>query len=199
MPTPAVPPPVPSPSSEAQWNLPRHPRSAGRARSLLRGQAGTWRLPADTAETAVLLFSELVTNAVRHSRTKGRHIGTRCVLRPGALRVEVSDAGEGRPARRVAREDEEAGRGLALVEVLAADWGTSPRPFGIGKTVWFELPVPAEPEAPAGPLAVAVPAGSARERGARSGVVAGGPVADVYDPDRPRSARRAARPPSARR
>lgn len=126
-------------AAEAEWQLSRHPRSAGRARTLLRGQAQVWQLPDDTAETAVLLFSELVTNAVRHSRVRDRHIGARCVLRAGVLRVEVSDAGDGRPVRRTARDDDESGRGLALVAALAVDWGTCPRLYGIGKTVWFEL------------------------------------------------------------
>lgn len=132
--------PKTEPATDVEWRLSRHPRSVGRARALLRAQAGVWRLPDDTAETAVLLLSELVTNAVRHSRVRGRYIGTRCVLRAGVLRVEVSDAGDGLPALRTARDDEEAGRGLALVEALATAWSADPRPCGIGKTVWFELP-----------------------------------------------------------
>ncbi|NUR01237.1 MAG: ATP-binding protein [Streptomyces sp.] len=128
-------------ATDVEWRLSRHPRGVGRARTLLRAQAGVWQLSDDTAETAVLLLSELVTNAVRHSRVGGRYIGTRCVLRADALRVEVSDAGDGLPALRTARDDEEAGRGLALVQALSTAWSADPRPYGIGKTVWFELSV----------------------------------------------------------
>ncbi|WP_372441041.1 ATP-binding protein [Actinacidiphila acididurans] len=96
-------------------------------------------MPEDVAETAVLLVSELVTNAVRHSRVAGRYILARCVLREDALRVEVGDAGDGVPVVRAAGDEAEGGRGLALVDALAAKWGTEPRAYGIGKTVWFEL------------------------------------------------------------
>ncbi|WP_371527520.1 hypothetical protein OG302_16660 [Streptomyces sp. NBC_01283] len=81
------------------------PRSVGRARSLLSEQARAWKVPDDVADTAVLLLSELMTNAVRHGRVP-------------------------------------AGRGLALVELLADAWGSCPRPYGIGKTVWIELVLP---------------------------------------------------------
>ncbi|MEE4542222.1 ATP-binding protein [Streptomyces sp. V4-01] len=136
------------PAGEAVWHLPRHGRSVGRGRAALRAQAAAWGLPEDTAETAVLLVSELVTNAVRHSRVRGRRIEIRCELREGALRVEVSDAGDGVPAVRAAGADDESGRGLALVAALAADWGVLPRPHGIGKTVWFACRLPKPPPLP---------------------------------------------------
>ncbi|MFF9122921.1 ATP-binding protein [Streptomyces sp. NPDC014889] len=43
------------------------------------------------------------------------------------------------PTAREASPEDESGRGLALVETLANDWGAEPRQGGIGKTVWFEL------------------------------------------------------------
>lgn len=42
---------------DIEWRLPRHPRSVGRARTLLREQARMWKLPDDVTETAVLLLS----------------------------------------------------------------------------------------------------------------------------------------------
>jgi anti-sigma regulatory factor (Ser/Thr protein kinase) len=135
---------APPPAGEAAvWSLPRHPRGVSRVRAAVRAQADTWLLPEETAETAVLLLSELVTNAVRHSRVRGRRIEVRCTLDAGVLRVEVSDAGPGVPVARAAGADDESGRGLALVAALAADWGVLPRPHGIGKTVWFECRPPA--------------------------------------------------------
>ncbi|GAA3615515.1 ATP-binding protein [Streptomyces chitinivorans] len=124
----------------AEWRLPNHPRSAGRARALLRDGLSAWKVPDATAETAVLLLSELVANACRHARTPpGREIALRCVLGDRGLRVEVCDAGDGIPRPRGTSPEDESGRGLALVAALSDAWGAYPRPCGIGKTVWFEL------------------------------------------------------------
>ncbi|MEU6481411.1 ATP-binding protein [Streptomyces sp. NPDC047017] len=124
--------------------MPRHARSVGRARTLLREQAASWKIPDEVTETAVLLLSELMTNAYRHARTSpGREIWARCVLEDGGrLRVTVTDANDTLPVPRRAAPEDESGRGLALVAALAADWGAAPRPCGIGKTVWFELESP---------------------------------------------------------
>ncbi|MGW7067622.1 ATP-binding protein [Streptomyces sp. NPDC054855] len=131
------------PPREFEWRLPRTPRSVGRARSLLAEQARAWKVPDDVADAAVLLLSELMTNAVRHGRVPvGREVEARCVLGGGVLRVEVADASDALPCPRAAGPDDESGRGLALVELLADDWGARPRPYGIGKTVWFELALP---------------------------------------------------------
>ncbi|MGW7085511.1 ATP-binding protein [Streptomyces sp. NPDC054871] len=128
---------------EFGWRLPRGPRSVGRARSLLAEQARDWKVPDDVTDTAVLLLSELMTNAVRHGRVSvGREVEARCVLDGGVLRVEVADASDALPCPREAGPDDESGRGLALVELLADTWGSYPRPYGIGKTVWFELALP---------------------------------------------------------
>ncbi|MFF4404749.1 ATP-binding protein [Streptomyces sp. NPDC001404] len=130
----------PLPDRFAGWCLPRHPRSVGRSRMLLREQAHEWQLPEPEAETAVLLLSELMTNACRHARAApGREISARCVIVGKTLRVEVSDAGDGLPRERNASPDDESGRGLALVAALATAWDVRTRPHGIGKTVWFEL------------------------------------------------------------
>ncbi|MCZ4120644.1 ATP-binding protein [Streptomyces sp. H39-S7] len=128
---------------DIEWRLPPHPRSVGRARTLLREQSSSWRIPEDTAETAALLLSELMTNACRHAHASpGREISARCTLRGSTLRVEISDAGGGRPVLLHPSPDDESGRGLALVAALANAWDSGPRPCGIGKTVWFELTVP---------------------------------------------------------
>ncbi|MFE0625427.1 ATP-binding protein [Streptomyces sp. NPDC058864] len=126
----------------AEWWFSRHPRSVGRARARLREQAVAWGLPAEATDTAVLLLSELMGNAVRHARVPpDRSIAARAVLVPGILRVEVCDACDDPPVPRQASATDESGRGLALVEMLADAWNVQPRPYGIGKTVWFELRV----------------------------------------------------------
>ncbi|MFF5001350.1 ATP-binding protein [Streptomyces phaeochromogenes] len=112
----------------------------GRARTLLREQATSWKLPNDVTETAVLLLSELMTNAYRHAKVSpGREIWARCALDDDRVRVWVTDANDTLLAPRNASPDDESGRGLALVATLADNWGATPREGGIGKTVWFEL------------------------------------------------------------
>ncbi|MCM2577633.1 ATP-binding protein [Streptomyces meridianus] len=130
---------------DIEWRLPRHPRSVGRARALLRAQAGSWRVPPEPTEIAVLLLSELATNAVRHADgPDARELSIRLTAGEKRLRVEVSDASE-RPLRPAqASACDETGRGLSIVAALADDWGTHPRACGIGKIVWFEIAAPAE-------------------------------------------------------
>jgi hypothetical protein len=93
---------------------------------------------------AELVLSELVTNALRVRVPRDRQVGVRIAHseRDGLLRIEVSDAGAGRPEVRSPGEDETGGRGLLLVEALASRWGVQERAGGIGKTVWVELKAP---------------------------------------------------------
>ncbi|MGW5620208.1 ATP-binding protein [Streptomyces olivaceus] len=125
---------------DIEWRLPRHARSVGRARTLLREQATSWKLPDEVTETAVLLLSELMTNAYRHAKVSpGRQIWACCALDDDCVRVWVTDASDELPSPRDASKDDESGRGLALVSTLADDWGSAPRVGAVGKTVWFEL------------------------------------------------------------
>ncbi|WP_330457967.1 ATP-binding protein [Streptomyces sp. NBC_00820] len=134
---------VTSGTAEAQWLLPRTARSAHRARGLLRTQLTEWKVDDDTACTAELLLSELVSNSVRHARTPpGRDIGVRVAWYGGRLRVEVADADDTRPNVRKADGEDEQGRGLAIIEALAARWGCCPRRYGIGKATWAEVALP---------------------------------------------------------
>lgn len=88
-----------------------------------------------TAETAVLIVSELVTNAVVHSGS--RVVSCALQLGGGLLRVEVTDQGTGQtsPAVRHAAADELSGRGLLLVSTVSEAWGVSPA-LPCGWTVW---------------------------------------------------------------
>ncbi|WP_392673870.1 SpoIIE family protein phosphatase [Streptomyces sp. LN785] len=116
----------------AEWELALDAREVARARRLVRGKLLDWGLP-DAVEPAVLMVSELVTNAVNHGRS--RRIGLRLV-RTGALLCEVSDD-EPAPATLLgAGDQDESGRGLVVVSGLAREWGTSATAHG--KTVWFE-------------------------------------------------------------
>ena len=91
-------------------------------------------------DVAVLLVSELFGNSVRHSRScaPGETVTVAIAAGDGVVRVEVNDrSGPGVPALGSADRDAEGGRGLQLVERLAARWGWRRRG---GRTVtWFEL------------------------------------------------------------
>ncbi len=143
--------------------LPRRRRSVPRARAALQAAVLAWGAGRDVAEAAELVLSELVTNALRVRVPRDRQVGVRITRSEfeGTLRLEVSDAGAGRPEVRVPGNDETSGRGLMLVEALAYRWGVLEREGGVGKTVWAEIKAPGLVSAPAGSevAAVAVQAG----------------------------------------
>lgn len=116
----------------AEWQLALDPREVARARRLVHGRLLDWGLP-EAVETAELLVSELVTNAVHHG--KCRHIGLRLV-RTDALLCEVTDDEPAPAALMDAGAQDETGRGLRVVSRLARQWGSSSGTQG--KTVWFE-------------------------------------------------------------
>ncbi|MDQ1036373.1 PAS domain S-box-containing protein [Streptomyces sp. V3I8] len=135
-----------SAESVGDWTLPREPRSVGRAREFARNQLVGWDLE-PLVDTAELLVSELVTNALRYGEGE---IRLRLLL-DRTLVCEVWDAGLVQPRRRRARDTDEGGRGLQLVGLLSAAWGSRRTPRG--KTVWFELPLPHEGKGLADPAA----------------------------------------------
>jgi anti-sigma regulatory factor (Ser/Thr protein kinase) len=97
-------------------------------RSILDGQA------ASSADDAVLMISELVTNAVRHARTR---LQLSVSIVEQTLRVEVSDDEPTLPMAPAPEHHATSGRGLRIVDNLADHWGIIPSTHG--KTVWFEL------------------------------------------------------------
>ncbi|GHD90548.1 SpoIIE family protein phosphatase [Streptomyces naganishii] len=121
--------------SVGDWTLPREPRSVGRAREYARSQLLAWNME-PLVDTTELLVSELVTNALRYGEGE---IRLRLLL-DRTLVCEVWDSGLVQPRRRRARDTDEGGRGLQLVGLLSAAWGSRRTPRG--KTVWFELPLP---------------------------------------------------------
>ncbi|MFG2113277.1 ATP-binding protein [Streptomyces sp. NPDC048718] len=112
------------------------PTAPGAARRDAVRALEAWGL-GQLAETARLLVSELVTNAVVH--TDSRRIGV-AVTRTTetTVRVVVLDVGRTRvPAPRPPADDEESGRGFCLVAALADRWGIEY--VATGKRVWCEL------------------------------------------------------------
>jgi serine/threonine-protein kinase RsbW len=128
-------------SDEVVRRWARHPRCVGLARTELRKALADWGLMS-VEDPAVMVLSELLTNAVVHARTSpGREIQT-CFRRQKSdgVRIAVDDTYEGRPVRRA--QDAESGRGLVLVAELSDVWGVSDR-GGPGKSVWAVLTAPA--------------------------------------------------------
>ena len=114
--------------------LPAEPASAGRAREFVVDALRRLKCD-DVADVAELLVSELVTNAILHARSQ---VQVRVAANDGRVRVEVVDSSPV-PARRQHYSTESAtGRGLALVDALATDWGSDLLDAS-GKSVWFEL------------------------------------------------------------
>jgi two-component sensor histidine kinase len=99
-------------------------------------------LPADVQATAALLVSELATNAVLHA-TSAFEVTVTYPTRTGTVRVEVADDERSRPTPLNPPPSALHGRGLLLVESLAARWGVRHSRRRVGKTVWFELALPA--------------------------------------------------------
>ncbi|WP_030351877.1 ATP-binding protein [Streptomyces scopuliridis] len=124
--------------TEAEVRLPSRPESALAARRITHCVVlEQWALSPQTAEYAVLLVSELVGNAVRH--TGARVFGLRMLRRRGWIRIEVRDPSRGLPCLMPVHEMDTSGRGLFLVDRLSDRWGVDLLPRG--KTTWFEMRV----------------------------------------------------------
>ena len=110
-------------------------RDAARlARRYARAQCAG-HTPSTLVEDVELVVSELVTNAMRHGRGQ---ITMHLEVAPDRVVVGVQDQGAGRPSPRQPDATDANGRGLALVAILATEWGVSPEPGG-GKVVWCVL------------------------------------------------------------
>ncbi|MCK8432455.1 ATP-binding protein [Streptomyces sp. D2-8] len=134
-----------------RFELAAHPGSPAQARRLTRTRLTGWSVCEDTCDSAALVVSELVTNAIVH--TASTHIV--CELHDGddLLRIAVRDEGcaPGQPhAASRTRPEEEHGRGLLLVDALCHSWGA--HEHGPGLLVWAELPRTAAPPRPADTL-----------------------------------------------
>jgi anti-sigma regulatory factor (Ser/Thr protein kinase) len=128
---------VPGPAAELQAcriRLAPGPAAAAEARGQVRAAIAAWNVPVD-ADAAVLLASELVTNAVKHAAGETITLGIRCAR--NRLRVDVHDTSPSSPVVTSAPAGAEAGRGLVLVADLSTEWGFYRTPMG--KVVYFTL------------------------------------------------------------
>jgi anti-sigma regulatory factor (Ser/Thr protein kinase) len=123
------------PERRLQMTLPAARPSVRLARQATRAVLTAWRLE-HVEENAVLLVSELVTNAVRHARGTDV-IAVDLHAARTWLRIEIQDTDRHWPQPRVPAGFEESGFGFVLVDALAGTWGV--RETESGKAVWAEL------------------------------------------------------------
>jgi anti-sigma regulatory factor (Ser/Thr protein kinase) len=122
---------------ELELTLTATRRAPGAAREAVR----TWlseRYDQETVDTATLLVTELVTNAVVHGTARGPSL-TVDEVASGVIHVAVRDSSRDLPQRQseVPGAEQAGGRGLFLIETCATAWGWEP--LRSGKRVWFEI------------------------------------------------------------
>ncbi|POX53325.1 ATP-binding protein [Streptomyces sp. Ru71] len=135
-----------------RFELAAHPGSPARARHLTRARLTGWSVGEDTCDTAELVISELVTNAIVH--TASSRVVCELHDHDDTVRIAVRDEGcapgDPRPAAGQ-RGEAEHGRGLLLVDAMCRAWGA--QEHGPGLLVWAELPRQADtPGTPGEPL-----------------------------------------------
>lgn len=132
---------VPTSSSMA---VPHGPAGVGQARRRMREQLRSHGVSDSVVDDAVLILSELLSNACRHGRPLGRHsdVGEGDVRaawrvdRTGGLTVEVTDGGgPTRPVPATPSVTARGGRGLNIIGALAKKWGVRDDSSG-EVTVW---------------------------------------------------------------
>jgi anti-sigma regulatory factor (Ser/Thr protein kinase) len=120
-------------TESAETVFPAVPESVGAARRFTRAALRRHAINPETVDIAILLVSELATNAIVHASST-----VRLRIRVGdELRIEVSDVSSDGPEVTAGDSERESGRGLELVSSLADGWDWSPR--AEGKVVWFAL------------------------------------------------------------
>ncbi len=103
------------------------------ARRLVERALRIWRLD-DQLDDALIVTTELVENVSKHTKNGGElHLS----VRPGALLIEVADTCTRLPRIQAVDLRSAHGRGMRMVQAIAARWGTQPTAFG--KVVWAEI------------------------------------------------------------
>lgn len=117
----------------AVTSLPPNDQSAARGRRFVR-EALLAHAGPEIVDTAVLLASELITNAVLHGRSE---VELTVEINRTGVKVSTADMNSRLPVMQSADELALDGRGIAIVDLLASSWGVSATDGG--KIVWFCL------------------------------------------------------------
>ncbi|MFH8991468.1 ATP-binding protein [Streptomyces sp. NPDC017940] len=118
---------APVPRHETEW--------VGRCRQIGAARMNLWGLPPALVKDAMVVISELTTNALRY----GNMLGFRLIITRDKVGVVVTDGVPGRPYVRRPSAEEEHGRGMLLVETFSSDWGVRPD----GRATWCTFTIPA--------------------------------------------------------
>ncbi len=124
----------PGPALDVSASFPRDVSAVGSARAWLTHHLTAFGVGSAATDDAVLVISELVTNALRHGDGP---VQARCTIDGRLLRLAVTDAGEALPILQSPDPTRVGGLGLQIVDQLSVDWGVSSAPGG--KTVWAML------------------------------------------------------------
>lgn len=129
------------PVQNQRRQYPTQPASVALARAQVREFLEGWGVTEEDnehAQNAILIVSELAANAVLHSSAESFFfVGVG--LGGDSLTISVRDDSPQAPLKRTAKDEDQDGRGLFLVSMLARDWGW--RTEAAGKTVWAELEI----------------------------------------------------------
>lgn len=117
-------------------SLPPNDHSAAQGRRFVRKVLLSCALP-HVVDTAVLLASELITNAVLHGRSE---VELTVEITGAGVKVSAADMNSRMPVMQSADEHALDGRGIAIVNLLASSWGVTSTDDG--KIVWFCLELP---------------------------------------------------------
>ena len=115
------------------------PRAASQIRGWIRSAIAGHSCPVDL-DDAVLAADELFANALMHGPSRGRILVGYCLWRQGARIVVCDGGGSSAPALRETDAGTESGRGLHLVQELAARWGSFRLPGA--QVVWCDFGQP---------------------------------------------------------
>ena len=124
-------PTLPTEVHQHRVQLTREPAAAAEARGQVRAVISAWQIPVDP-DIAVLLTSDLMTNAITHGCGETIALGIRCS--GGQLRIDVCDTSRAVPVAVDGTGDTETGSGLVLVATLSTEWGSYRTPAG---KAWF--------------------------------------------------------------
>lgn len=122
------------PGGSCTLRLPPTRQAPSLARAAVRDCGDAW--PVETLHAALIVVSELVTNAFVHGQGT---ITVAVECRFGAVAITVSDESPRGLMMLNHPADSDSGRGLAVVERLSSAWGVRPASEGPGKSVWVRL------------------------------------------------------------